>query len=280
MNNRHPKYLERYEDVVLDLETALVTNVANNAHRKKDGYKFVADKSGEVTPFDWFHSRLSVDFKVNKLADGTAIAANDHNGIVNGNHSFIQKLDVKMNGREVYDCSNANHVVNIKTLLEYSPGYASSTATNECFYLDASRSAEERVAQADSNKGFAARKLLLGASATVNTEVTLNRYSFFERLQDKLLPNSKLEINLKIESNGNLIWQAGADCRVLITKMQLIVPRLLFNREGQKLYMSNKWTYIRENIETSGSLQQRSGNFSNNNRYFTTETCQFCLHNQ
>ena len=44
-------------------------------------------------------------------------------------------------------------------------------------------------------------------------------------------------MNLVIESDGNLIWQAADDCRVIITKLQLIVPRLLVNSEGQKLYM-------------------------------------------
>ena len=48
---RNPKYVERYEDVIFDLETALNTTVANNGNQKKDGYRFV-DKSGEVTPFD------------------------------------------------------------------------------------------------------------------------------------------------------------------------------------------------------------------------------------
>ena len=38
---RDPKYVERYEDVIFDLETALNTTVANNAHQKKDGYRFV-----------------------------------------------------------------------------------------------------------------------------------------------------------------------------------------------------------------------------------------------
>jgi len=47
---RNPKYVERYEDVVFDLETALNTTVANNACQKKDGYRFVVDNSGEVTP--------------------------------------------------------------------------------------------------------------------------------------------------------------------------------------------------------------------------------------
>ena len=70
-----------------------------------------------MTPFDRHNARFSVNFKVNILADGANLADNEHNGIVDESHSFIQKLDVKMNGREVYDCNNANHVVNIKKIV-------------------------------------------------------------------------------------------------------------------------------------------------------------------
>ena len=77
--------------------------------------------------------------------------------------------------------NDANHSVNIKNLLEYSPSYAESTATNEFFYLDANRHAEERPAQANYNKGFAERKSLLGASVVVNTEIPLDR-SFGRRI--------------------------------------------------------------------------------------------------
>ena len=48
--------------------------------------------------------------------------------------------------------------------------------------------------------------------------------------------------------------------------MQLYVPRITFNSEGQSSYMSqylksHKWTYLRENIERSNSSRQRSGHF-------------------
>ena len=68
--------------------------------------------------------------KVQTMQNGN-IAAEDHNGIVNGSHSLIHDFDVRLNGKMVYDCNDANHCVNIKNLLEYSPGYAQSTATNE-----------------------------------------------------------------------------------------------------------------------------------------------------
>ena len=102
------------------------------------------------------------------------------------------------------DCNDANHAVNIKNLLDNSPAYAEKTASKEFFYLDTSRSAEEREFEVSGtnqlakiraayNKGFTLRKALLGTSCTVNTEIPLNRYLFFEMLEDELLPNTGLK---------------------------------------------------------------------------------------
>ena len=89
------------------------------------------------------------------------------------------------------------------TCHEYNPSYAESIVfgTNEFYFLDTTRSAEETKStkrqvlhrqnaagnadeaglmlddvEADYNKGFATRKLLLGLSAKVNWEIPLNRY--------------------------------------------------------------------------------------------------------
>ena len=120
---RNPEYLERYEDVVFDLEQALATP-GNGARQTKIGHRFVADNTGEATPFDWYNARFSVDLKVNQLAAGADIDADgDQMGIVNGSNSLIEKLTILANGRDVYSCNYANHVVNIKNLLEYNPSY-------------------------------------------------------------------------------------------------------------------------------------------------------------
>ena len=264
---RNPKYLERYEDVIFDLEQPLNTaDPANNAAQVRAPIlKIIADNTSEATPFDWYNARFSMDFKVSTLAGGN-LAGEDHNGIVNGSNSFIKKLTVLANGREVYSCNEANHVANIKNLLEYNSSYAKSIGTKEFYYPDTSRSAEERAAQAKYNVGFALRKKVLGASVEVNCEIPLNRYSFFEALEDKLLPNTKIEINFEIESDANLVFQAGANCRVIIKRLQLYIPKLTFNSEGQKLYMDNylkpyKWTYLNEVVHTSNNLQQQTGHY-------------------
>ena len=160
--------------------------------------------------------------------------------------------------------------MNIKNLLEYNPSYAESVGTNEYYFLDTSRNADgmkyirrqvtHRRNAADTqddaglmldgvnptyNKGFAATRDLLGASAEVNCEIPLNRYSFFEELQDKLLPNIKIDLDIEFEDDNNFIWRGGAadaagtSYRLIITRLQLFVPRLVFNSEGQKLYVEN-----------------------------------------
>ena len=296
---RTPRYLERYEDVVFELENQLIIDPVNTQHQNRDGLKFVADNSGETTPFDWYNARLSVDFKVNKLVDGAILALDDNIGMVNGSNTLIKKIQVRAEGREVYDCDYANHCVNIKNLLEYNPSYAKSVGTSEYFFPDTSRSPDSRkylrrreehvrnnadnayeartlpdVENPNYNKGFAARKILLGADAetVVNCEIPLNRYSFFEELQDRVLPNVRIESQIEMENDKNLIWRTGAadaagtTYRLIVTKLQLYVPRMIFNAEGQKLYLENylkphKGTYLTENTYSQNMRDQNRGTF-------------------
>ena len=120
-------------------------------------------------------------------------------------------------------------------MLEYNPSYAKSVGTNEFYFPDTSRHGDEikytrrqvthRRNAANNgggaglmlddvnvnyNKGFAARKTLFGLSAEVNCEITLNRYSFFEALEDKLLPNTKNDLSIEFDDDKNLIWRQGA----------------------------------------------------------------------
>ena len=281
---RNPEFLERYEDVVFDLQQAL-ESPGNTQNQIKTGYKIVADNTGEATPYDWYNARFSVDFKVNQTAAGADIDADgDQMGIVNGSNSLIERLTVLANGRDVYNCIYANHIVNIKNLLEYNPSYVKSVATNEFYYLDTSRNAERqeftinntnvtgganvvKSRNANYNKGFALRKALLGDSETVHCDIPLNRYSFFESLEDKLLPNTKIEIGVELETDNNLIWRAGGnDCRVILTRFQLFVPRITFNSKGQELYLKNylkpyKWKYLKEMVQRGVNSQQQTGQF-------------------
>lgn len=77
----------------------------------------------------------------------------------------------------MHNCNDANRAVN--TSIEAEERRFTGDATNHI--------AKRRAGY---NKDFAFRQALLGTSSTVNTEISLNRYSFFEMLEDELLPNT------------------------------------------------------------------------------------------
>ena len=103
------------EDLVFNLEQPLIIPTNNN-YQNRGICKFVVDK----TSLGWYNARLSMNFKLTKLT-GRNVIINDKNGIVNGASSFVKKISFSINGREIYQCNSANHVVNIKNLLEYNP---------------------------------------------------------------------------------------------------------------------------------------------------------------
>ena len=100
----------------------------------------------------------------------------------------------------------------------------------------------------------------------MNVEIPLNRYSFFEGLDDELLPNMKVGIIFNLESDANLIWQGADDCRVVVTKMKLFVPRIVHTAQGRKILYEkyikpHKWNYLRGEIYSSNSSKQKTGTF-------------------
>ena len=124
------KSFRDHEDLIFDLEQPLIIPTNNN-YQNRGNCKFVVDRKS----LDWYNARLSMNFESTKLT-GNNIIINDKNGIVNGASSFVKKISFSINGREIYQCNSANHVVNIKNLLEYNPSYAETIGTNEFYYLD------------------------------------------------------------------------------------------------------------------------------------------------
>ena len=263
------------EDLVFELEQPLIIPADNN-YQNRGNLKFVVDGKS----FDWYNARLSMDFRLTKLT-GHNVIVNDNNGIVNGTNSFIKKISFSINGREVYQCNHANHVVNIKNLLEFDTSFAESVASNEFYYLDTTNSPNRnkyltRQVQhgrnnnntgwtprifienenTSYNAGFDKRKKQIKNSNVVNCEIPLNRYSLFEALKERILPDSRFELNVEFESDNNLVWRSGNDvCRVIITKLQLFIPQnTLITKMSPK-------SFLNEFVTNSSYLRQKEGNF-------------------
>ena len=260
-NFRKPEFVKRYEYTYYDLETPLNAIVANNARQTKDNYRFVVDNSSEANPIDWYNAYLEVDFQLVQLADGAGIPVGANNGdqdatTTNGN-TFIKEIQVECNGISVYTNMRANESSNALTLLKYTKSYADSVGKDQFFYVDTSTGTTEgRPAQALLNEGFAKRKILTDAAAVNKISIPLNQYSYFAAFKNQLHPNIKTNILIRLENDNNIIFRKGAapDSKVILTKLRLWCPKIIFNGLGMKEYTKKylkpkKWTYLKEHHE-------------------------------
>ena len=262
-NFRHPKFVKRYEYNYYDLETPLNAIVANGATQRKNNYRFEVDNSSEANPIDWYKAYLEVEFKLVRLADGAAIdvAVDDANSCTTTNgQTFIKKIEVECNGITVYNNTRANESANVLSMLKYTKSYADTVGKDQFFFVDSSRgTAEPDPAQDLYNEGFAKRKKLTDAANVNNISIPLNLYSYFAAFKNNLHPNLKTTILLILEDDNNIIFKAaGTAAKVIITKLRLWVPKIIFNEDGLKDYLSDylkpkTWIYHKEHQEIQQS---------------------------
>ena len=257
-NFRKPKYVKRYEYTYYDLQRPLNTIVANNATQLKDGYRFEVDNSSEANPIDWYNAYLEVNFKLVTLADSNVgIEAPDNNANKNcsttNGQSFFSRIQVQCDGTSVYDNLRTNESANILSKLKFTKSYVDTVGKDQFFYLDTSRVAEGRAAQAAFNAGFATRKTLTDGGAINEFSLPLNLYSYFAAFKNNLQPNLKTTIILQIADDNNIVFRSATApaSKVIITKLRLWTPKIIFNEVGLKAYLADylkpqKWHYLKE----------------------------------
>ena len=275
---RSDKYLNRMEYYAYDLETDISTTIrGNNQEQMKNQHRFIIDNTAEINPIDWYNAFFEVEFKLVKLADNaTNFAAADMCTMNNG-LSLIKEIRVLSEGESVYNNNiSANEGANLLTLLNYTKSYADSVGSDQFFYLDTStaaninlfgdRTIDTRDAtpggdtraipmprnNANYNEGFTKRKALTDGGITQNISLPLNLYSYFASFKRNIHPNLKINIELRLEQDANLIFRnAAEDGKIIVTKLRLWCPKLIFNAEGLNLYRSDymkpkKWSYLAE----------------------------------
>ena len=248
---RTSEFLQRNELVRFQLDD-VIRAPANNQHQVKNGYKFTINDRSSF--YDWYNAYFEVQFQVQKLADGTGYDNADRVTVINGSHSLIRHMMIKSAGKIVYDTDNLHKVTFVKNLLEYSDDYSRSVAKNSLWYLDTNA----LFANANQNTGFEARRLLTTGGSDVNVIIPLNRYSFFEELEGRMLVPMQLQFNINLQNDDELLQKAAAadDGRVVIDRFLLWVPKLtpkdsLYDSFVSTFLKENKWTYLRELYEVS-----------------------------
>ena len=251
MSFRTSEFLQRNELVRFQLDN-VIKAPENNQPQDKNGYKFTINDRSSF--YDWYNAYFEVQFQVQKIADGTAYGG-DRITVINGAHSLISHMMIKSAGKIVYDTDNLHKVVFVKNLLEYCDDYSRSVAKNSLWYLDTNH----LIANANQNTGFEARRLLTTGNSDVNRIIPLNRLSFFEELESKLLVPMQLEFNLKLSDDRELLQKLDAvdNRRVVLNRFLLWVPKLtpkdsLYDKFISSFLKQDKWTYLREMYQMSG----------------------------
>ena len=268
-NFRHPKFVKRYEYNYYDLETPLNAIVANGATQRKDNYRFEVDNTSEANSIDWYTAYLEVGFKLVQLADSdTGItvdpAAVENKCTTTNGQTFVKEIQVECNGITVYNNTRANESANVLSMLKYTKSYADSIGTDQFFFVDSQIGAPQPnpapAAAATYNEGFAKRKILTDAAAVNNISIPLNLYSYFGAFKNNLHPNLKTNILLTLEHDNNIIFRNtnAPASKVIITKLRLWAPKIIFNEDGLKAYLSDylkpkTWIYQKEHHEIKQS---------------------------
>ena len=74
----------------------------------------------------------------------------------------------------------------------------------------------------------------------------------------RILPHSKFELNIEIESDNNLISRSGNNvCRVIVIKLQLFIPQMTI----AKYTAVKSLSYLNEYVTNSTNLRQKERNF-------------------
>ena len=252
---RSPENVQRNELVRFQLESN-IRAPANAAEQQKNGYKFVINDRG--TFYDWFNAFFEVRFKLDLKANG-GDNADTRTTIINGAHSLIKHMVIKSAGKIIYDTDNLHLVTFAKNLLEYSDDYARSVAKNSLWYLDSDATSD------DTNTGLEARRLLTADRKLVNVTIPLNRYSFFEELEGRMLPPMQLNFEIDLNNDVEALYGAVDTVRLVIDRFYLWVPRLepkdaLMSKFISDFQKPSKWKYLREMYQHS-DVTRNSGDF-------------------
>ena len=249
---RSSENLEKYERVKIILDD-VIRAPANNQHQEKKGYKFTINDRSSF--FDWYNACFEVRYKLEKLADGAGYAAADRITVINGSHSLIKQMKITSASKILYNSDNLHKVTFVKNLLEYSDDFSRTVGKRSFWYLDTN------ATTANTNIGFEARRLQTqavrdngaGGAKSISTIIPLNRFSFFEELEDKMLPPIQLQFDVTLQDDDELIHMAnGADAgRVVVDRFSLFIPKMipklpLYDRFISSFLEPKQWSYLRE----------------------------------
>ena len=235
---RNSENIEKIEYISYTPNYFFNENPGNGNPQKKSNIRFYVNTTDEINPIDWYNAYFDVNFKINKLASGGNFTDTDgERGTLAGDaYSLINKFDVSFNGANVFSLNEINHCVNALNMLQFSNSYINGLGTQSFTYprIDSIDKPENEDTE------FKNKSKFTNNGQSVQSNILLNRYPFFDSFKENLCPLGKMEIIIDIERDDTLMWiqkdvnDAANKGRVIITKFNLWVPKLKFSDLGKK----------------------------------------------
>ena len=222
---------------------------------------------------DWYYSYYYFMLNVKK-ADGSDYAAGDLVAIASDSASLIRKIQVKSNGKEIYDTDDLNYYMVTINILENSKPYGDSVETTSLFYpstvrgtdideftTDATTHAvESRNATCNDNYK---KRVTITKNFDIHCLVELRNCEFFASFYDQVMPPSNIDISLTVASDDVLIHRTAADAAVVIIKnVWLCYDKLTLNPSDNEKFVKMLKTpttvnYLKELIMINPGLNHK-----------------------
>ena len=250
----------------------LIIQTLDSIQNKK--YIFRIAGHQDYLPIDWFNSFLYFDLEIKKT-NNTTYAAGSKIALASDSASLINAFKFESDSRQIYYVNDINYGMVVKNLMEMSNECINTVGQKSFIYPDLvdginiekytkSTTSPYPLLSENSTYNSSYHKRMTLTRSGIQTILPLKAMEFFASLQNVLLPPSKIEISVDIESDNILLYKdpAVAAGKVTIKNIYLCYEKLTLSAANKLLYtqfLSKQETikFYRENIFTLTTLKNR-----------------------
>ena len=257
---------EKIDHIVMNPNLPLRDNVKTHTH-SITGDDFMLN--------DWCFAYYYVVFSKVTKTDGSDYADANKIAIANDSSSLVQKLEVKSNGKIIYDSDDINYYMVTKNILEYSKPYASSVGTTSLFYPDKVRGIDiEEFTNNGTSHAVEGRndvynenykkRMVITKNGDIHCIFELKNCEFFSSFYNQIMPPSNLNITVTLASNDTILHRDSAvDAGVSKLKnLWLCYDKLTLNPSDNEKFIKMLKTptevnYLKEMIYINPGLKHK-----------------------
>ena len=196
----------------------LIIQTPDSIQSKK--YIFRIAGHQDYLPIDWYNAYLYFDLEITKT-NNTTYAAGSKIALASDSASLINGFKFESDSRQIYYVNDINYGMTIKNLMEMSNEYINIVGKKSFIFPDLvdgvniekytkSTSSPYPLLSENAAYNSSYHKRMIMTRSGIQTILPLKAIEFFSSLQNVLLPPTKIEISIDIESDNILLYEDSA----------------------------------------------------------------------